>query len=522
MRSLLYLVAALAATCSAQQRVARLQEVFAWKQITYNINGNQILRDRFGDVEDDGNARERRQAEGFVFADNPAEDRRSWNQNSQPLPERQQQSGWSSSDSQPRPTGSSGWQRTTTTNRPSTTSTSSSNDEASRFFIQYNNLPMGVEKVGNRLFITMPRRRYGIPSTLNYLDLTQDSHSRSPGLRPYPNLRGSRALTSVYRTRADHCDRLWMVDTGLLEIPNNRQQVQQPAIVVYDLRTDSQIFRYPLKSTDVIAENTPTGLASITLDFVDDNDCSNVYAYIPDLATYGLIVYSLRDNDSWRLSHNYFSFNPLAGNLRIAGQSFQWNDGIFSVTLTEAKNRDSCRTAYFHAMVGTAEFSVSTCVLRNSSASQGSDFWQQFAVLGDRGPTSQSTMHGYHASTNVIFFADIGRDAVSCWNTGSQLSPANVAILAQDSLKLSYPSDLHVSGDEVWVMANSLPTWAYSRLDTNQYNFYVYRANVQDLIANTVCSGRPQYGSGLFSRAGTGDDASEPAQGNTDDKQETN
>ncbi|KAI5637194.1 major royal jelly protein domain-containing protein [Phthorimaea operculella] len=513
MRTLLLLAIALVATSSAQQRVGRLQEVFAWKQITYNINGNQILRDRFGEVEDEGNARERRQADGFVFADNTADERRNWNQNSQMRPDRQQQSGWSSSNSQSRPTGTSSSRR-----RPSTTSTASSNDEASRFFVQYNNLPMGVEKVGSRLFITMPRRRYGIPSTLNYLDLTQDSISRSPGLRPYPSLRGSRALTSVYRTRADHCDRLWMVDTGLLEIPNNRQQVQQPAIVVYDLRTDSQIFRYPLKSTDVIAESTPTGLASITLDFVDDSDCSNVYAYIPDLTTYGLIVYSLRDNDSWRLSHNYFNFNPLAGNLRIGGQSFQWNDGLFSVTLTEAKNRDSCRTAYFHAMVGTTEFSVSTCVLRNSTASQGSDFWRQFAVIGDRGPTSQSTMHGYHAGTNVIFFADIGRDAVSCWNTASQLSPSNVAIVAQDSLKLSYPSDLHVSGDEVWVMANSLPTWAYSRLDTNQYNFYVYRANVQDLISNTVCSGRPQYGSGLFSRAGTGDDdASEPAQENTDE-----
>lgn len=36
-------------------------------------------------------------------------------------------------------------------------------------------------------------------------------------------------------------------------------------------------------------------------------------------------------------------------------------------------------------------------------------------------------------------------------------------------------TDLHVTGDEVWVMANTLPTWIYSRLDTNDYNFYVYR-----------------------------------------------
>ena len=34
-------------------------------------------------------------------------------------------------------------------------------DEAGRFFVQYNNIPMGVEKVDDMLFITVPRRRYG-------------------------------------------------------------------------------------------------------------------------------------------------------------------------------------------------------------------------------------------------------------------------------------------------------------------------------------------------------------------------
>ena len=34
-------------------------------------------------------------------------------------------------------------------------------DEIGRFFIQYNNVPMGAEKVGNRLFVTIPRRRFG-------------------------------------------------------------------------------------------------------------------------------------------------------------------------------------------------------------------------------------------------------------------------------------------------------------------------------------------------------------------------
>lgn len=62
-----------------------------------------------------------------------------------------------------------------------------------------------------------------------------------------------------------------------------------------------------------------TGLASITID-MQDGDCSNAFAYVPDLNTNGIIVYSLREDDSWRLTHNYMHFNPLASNLNIAGE----------------------------------------------------------------------------------------------------------------------------------------------------------------------------------------------------------
>uniref|UniRef100_S4PXQ8 Yellow-fa n=1 Tax=Pararge aegeria TaxID=116150 RepID=S4PXQ8_9NEOP len=344
---------------------------------------------------------------------------------------------------------------------------------------------MGVERVGDRLFITVPRRRYGIPATLNYLSLSRDGKTRSPALRPYPDIARARSLTSVYRTRADKCGRLWMVDTGLLEIPGNPQQLQAPAIVIFDLASDRQILRYPFKSSDLPAANTPTGLASITVDIT--GSCSNAYAYVPDLTTYGLIVYSLEDNDSWRLTHNYFHFNPLAGNLRISGESFQWSDGIFSITLTQPGD-DGCRTAYFHPLASVQEFSVSTCVLKNNSISSLSDYYSLYSYVGNRGENSQSTMHGYHQKSNVVFFAEIGRDAVSCWNSGSVLNPSNIAILARDRLRLSYPSDLHVTNNEVWVMSNTLPRFGYSRLDTNEFNFYVYRGNVNELIADTVCS----------------------------------
>lgn len=437
-----------------RQGLGKFTEVFAWKQITYDLNGLMLLQDRFSEDGLTSNDRVKRQSD-FIFFDEKYK-----------MENIEQQRPWTSQ----------------TTIKPT-------DDESGRFYIQYNNVPMGVEKVGNRVFITLPRRRHGIPSTLNYVDLSTDSFTRSPALKPYPNLQEARTLTSVYRTRADSCGRLWMVDTGLLELPVNPQQQQPPAIVVYDLRTNRRILRYEFKAADIPASNTPTGLASITINIMNNN-CDDTYAYIPDLTTFGLIVYSLRENDSWRLSHNYFHFDPISGNLNSAGQRFQWSDGIFSITL--AGNGKS-KIAYFHPLISTHEFSVSTEVLNNRTANQDPNYWARYNILGDRGENTQCTMHSYHEASNVVFFAEIGRDGVSCWNAGKPLAPSNVVLLARDQKLLSYPSDLHITDDEVWVMANTLPRFGYSTLNTDEYNFFVYKANVQDLIEGTICNGKSYY-----------------------------
>lgn len=98
---------------------------------------------------------------------------------------------------------------------------------------------MGAGVWGDKLFITVPRRRHGVPSSLNYVSLKSQNKHNTP-LIPYPNWEmnalpdnynssnfdGSSLsssdrshFVSVYRVAVDSCDRLWFIDTGRLEIP---------------------------------------------------------------------------------------------------------------------------------------------------------------------------------------------------------------------------------------------------------------------------------------------------------------
>lgn len=353
-------------------------------------------------------------------------------------------------------------------------------EESEIFFKQYNNIPIGFEVYGDSIFITVPRRRYGIPSTLNYID--PETTDESPPLKPYPNVDSISRFVSVYRPRVDDCDRLWMVDTGLLEVPGNRVQLKQPEIIIFDLKTNKEILRYQLKP-EVLVNGTTSGLTSITVD-VTALACNDAYAYINDLATNGLIVFSLKEKDSWRFSHPTFSYDPGASNFKVGDHTIDWKDGIFSVALSDP-NIKGVRTAYYHPFVATQEFSITTDILKNKNG----DFDKNFKLEGVRGAWSQSGSHAYDSATRTLIFANVAQDGLLCWNIDKPLTPKNTALFVQDHRWLLYVSDLKVIKGNIWLLTNAMPKFIYSKLDPVEYNFHLFWGNLSQLIAGTVCAG---------------------------------
>lgn len=66
-------------------------------------------------------------------------------------------------------------------------------EEPNGTFIQYNNIPIGIAPYkDHKLFVTVPRRGRGIPSTLNYIDMTARTNNQSPLLRSFPDLETNR------------------------------------------------------------------------------------------------------------------------------------------------------------------------------------------------------------------------------------------------------------------------------------------------------------------------------------------
>lgn len=310
-------------------------------------------------------------------------------------------------------------------------------------------------------------------------------------MKPYPNYElnnihkeSGTKLVSVFRINVDVCDRLWMVDMGLSDSLGESNQISAPRIVIIDLHTDKII-----KEHTIAKENMREGsfLANIIVDTTPDT-CDKSFAYIPDLGGYQMIVYDLEKDESYKVRHHYFYFDPLSGNYTIGGLNFQWTDGVFGVALSPLQ-KDGYRTLYFHPLSSLLEFSVSTKILQNKTIASNS--YNDFKVLGSRGARSQSSAESLEDKTGVLFYTLVNKDGVGCWNSfknANAYSADTNDIVASDSGTLLYPNDLKVDKEgDLWVFSNKLPIYMRVGLDANEINYRIFRTPVRDAIKGTKC-----------------------------------
>jgi hypothetical protein len=360
---------------------------------------------------------------------------------------------------------------------------------ASGDYIPTNGLPVGIERWQNKLFVSVPRWRNGIPSTLNYIDMNQ-TPSGSPPLIPYPSLANNVAgdcangLSTVYRIKADKCGRLWVLDTGTVGIGNTTQNVCPYALNVFDLATDRRIRRYEFRPEDT---NPNTFIANIAVDI--GKNCEDAYAYFSDELGYGLVSYSWEQNKSWRFAHSFFFPDPLRGDFNIAGLNFQWGEeGIFGMSLSPIQN-DGFRILYFSPLASHREFSVSTRILRDSTRLEES--FHDFNFFKEERAGNAHTTSRVMSETGLQLFNLIDQNAVGCWDSSLPYSPQNHDIVDRDDETLVFPADVKIDEtNTVWVISDRMPVFLIAELDYTDINFRIFSAPLDTLIAGTVCSAR--------------------------------
>lgn len=156
--------------------------------------------------------------------------------------------------------------------------------------------------------------REGVPATLSWIprDLPPGS---SPQLRAYPSWEWHQAgkgdynctkLISVYRIRADRCNRLWVLDAGVTTSIDDFRPVCPPKLLVFDMQSDQLVRQYVFPREvimkwkkkmllyllnnwlffQVIRPNTL--LTNLILDDTSSTTCDDVFVYMTDTTGPGI------------------------------------------------------------------------------------------------------------------------------------------------------------------------------------------------------------------------------------------
>ncbi|XP_016965603.1 protein yellow [Drosophila biarmipes] len=349
-----------------------------------------------------------------------------------------------------------------------------------------NVIPFGLEVAGHRLFVTLPRWRSGVPASLAYLDLN-DTSSKSPVLKPFPSWQAHNfqeddaELVSPFRVRADRCGRLWVLDSRISGVLEQTKIYGAAQLLVYDLHNDDLLRRHVFPLGQLKQGSLLANLA------VEDSDCENTFAYAADLGNPSLLVYSWKDQESWRVQHHFFHPDPLAGNFSINGIEFQWDDGLYGLALSKPLE-SGYSTLYFHPLCSTTEFSVDTAILRNKTLATSTMIYREFKVLGSRGPNTQAGAEFLDPASGVLFYALPNLNEVACWRTATEFKHSSQSRIFMSNDSLVFPSDIKVDDQQrLWVLSNQLPVFIYDELYPGSINFRILTASVKDAIENTAC-----------------------------------
>ncbi|XP_039291101.1 protein yellow-like [Nilaparvata lugens] len=327
---------------------------------------------------------------------------------------------------------------------------------ATKAFIPKNNLPLGLEVTTDKVFVTLPRWKQGVPCSLAVLD--RHDPNPSPRLRPFPSWkwhqltssRGSNkcdVITSVFRMSLDQCGRVWVLDSGSVDIFESVNQLCPPQILVFDVNSEK--------------------------------------------LRYGLVVYDWQNNKSWRISHPHFYPDPIVSRYDLDGIIFRWTDGIFGLALSPPDPKTQEKLLYFHPLSSFREFSVSTEILRNETKS--TEELDCFNAIGQpRGRKDSHASASAMDSDGILYYNLVSKSAVGCWNSknGPHLESTQ-GVIETNNTTLSFPNDLKIetNGNEkyIWVLSNRLHKYLYSSLSPDEYNFRILRVNAREAVKGTVC-----------------------------------
>jgi hypothetical protein len=214
-------------------------------------------------------------------------------------------------------------------------------------YVVENNIIGNVRVYGDEAFVTVPRWRNGVPSTLNSLNLAHLNNVLSPPkLRPFPDLPSNRvgncnALQNVAAIEIDpDSGNLWVMDSGTAAIFSRPSRKCPAKLVNIDLTTGGSaaanmevVHIFP---EEIVSKNSV--IMHMVMDFSSKKP-DDLWIYMSDIVQGRLIAYSLAKDESFAIiSEEHMSATNTG--IEIEGELVYLHFGVTGLALQQSSVLD--------------------------------------------------------------------------------------------------------------------------------------------------------------------------------------
>ncbi|XP_049809379.1 protein yellow-like [Schistocerca nitens] len=331
----------------------------------------------------------------------------------------------------------------------------------------------------NRIFVTTPLARRGIPVTLSTIPYDGEQSSL---LKPYPNLEihhttedsitdCNSQLVDVIRTTKTWADddTLYALDNGALDLCTSSKDVCPPKIVIFDLRTDEII-----KSVVIQNANCDSWYTYLWVDACPDGSLT---AYSSDPRGNMLSVTDLNTGVSKLLQSQYFHPKPGFFFSKAGGPAYYLPAGLTGVTADE--NFDG--KLYFQAFASNIQGVVDKQVIRDARDWDVLDIKTQVDLPGEL--SGQSGVMVVDPKGQRLFFPVLDDLAIYCWNTSKPHDPKNFRMIVQDDERLQFVSSINIDpkAQRLYIMSDRMTSYLSNTTNYSEDNYRILYIDIKNI-----------------------------------------
>ena len=319
-------------------------------------------------------------------------------------------------------------------------------------FIVQNNLMAGIKVFKGRVFVTVPRWRDGVPSTLN--EVVQ-SDVRGHVLKPFPDwswqtIGDCDVLQYVQSMEIDpNTGYMWIIDVGRINIFDVSRNVCPAKLIVMDIANGKVILKYEFPDS-VVSRNT-NFLNDLLLDYVN-GEVSHVF--ISDTGDAKIVVFDVNSNASYFL----FDKSLLAEDGNTGVITFSNHSRKFTTPVDGIAMSPDFRYVFYCPLAGVHLYRVPTHVLRQRNSFVFSANVQNVGKRSSQADGmifSRNSLYYGGLSTNSIYRVRY-QNLLTNTNTGNSALVGEDKILT-DNLTLRWPDTFSIDEDgNLWAIANTL------------------------------------------------------------------